>query len=194
MNERKKPRIGRTQNINIKKQKNKKITNTKLIGSTKALLDEYKKAIDELINIIKPLNDSRLSMVVDNETKDSDCKSIQTVLTHVVCSGYNYTIYIENSIGVNKPRVERVVCNSVDQYIDQLNLMFGYCVDFFRQKRNLQIQQTDNSKKVMVNWGQQYNIEQLLEHAIVHILRHRRQIESFIKIQNEQATQGKSVS
>ena len=165
-----------------------------MIGSTKALLDEYKKAIDELINIIKPINDSRLSMVVDNETKDSDCKSIQTVLTHVVCSGYNYTIYIENSIGVNKPRVERVVCNSVDQYIDQLNLMFGYCIDFFRQKRNLQIQQTDNSKKVMVNWGQQYNIEQLLEHAIVHILRHRRQIESFIKIQNEQATQGKSVS
>jgi uncharacterized damage-inducible protein DinB len=170
------------------------MTNAELTGSIKALLDEYKKAIDELICIIKPLNDSRLSMVVDNETKDSDCKSIQTVLTHVVCSGYNYTIYIENSIGVNKPRVERVICNSVDKYIDQLNLMFGYCEDFFRQKRNLQIQQTDNSKKVIVNWGQQYDIEQLLEHAIVHILRHRRQIESFIKIQNEQATRGKSVS
>ncbi len=170
------------------------MTNAELTGSIKALLDEYKKAIDELISIIKPINDTRLSMVVDNETKDSDCKSIQTVLTHVVCSGYNYTIYIENSIGVNKPRVERIICNSVDQYIDQLNLMFSYCVDFFRQKRNLPIQQTDNSKKVIVNWGQQYDIEQLLEHAIVHILRHRRQIESFIKIQNEHATRGKSVS
>ncbi|PIQ07594.1 MAG: hypothetical protein COW71_16265 [Ignavibacteriales bacterium CG18_big_fil_WC_8_21_14_2_50_31_20] len=101
---------------------------------------------------------------------------------------------MENSTGVNKPRVERVICNSVDQYIDQINLMFGYCEDFFRQKRNLPIQQTDNSKKVIVNWGQQYDIEQLLEHAIVHILRHRRQVENFIKIQNEQATPGKSVS
>jgi len=31
------------------------MTNTELIGSTKALLDEYKKAIDELIFIIKHL-------------------------------------------------------------------------------------------------------------------------------------------
>jgi uncharacterized damage-inducible protein DinB len=29
-------------------------------------------------------------------------------------------------------------------------------------------------------WGVIYNLEQLLEHAIVHILRHRRQIEKFI--------------
>ncbi|HEY5122872.1 MAG TPA: hypothetical protein VIK14_03975, partial [Ignavibacteria bacterium] len=51
---------------------------------------------------------------------------------------------------------------------------------------NLTIEQTDNSKKMNVGWGQQYDIEQLLEHAIVHILRHRRQIENFIKKQNEQ--------
>ena len=30
-----------------------------------------------------------------------------------------------------------------------------------------------------VRWGVLYNLEQLLEHAIVHILRHRRQIERF---------------
>ena len=29
-------------------------------------------------------------------------------------------------------------------------------------------------------WGVTYNLEQLLEHAIVHILRHRRQIEKFM--------------
>ena len=29
-------------------------------------------------------------------------------------------------------------------------------------------------------WGVTYNLEQLLEHAIVHILRHRRQIEKFV--------------
>ena len=29
-------------------------------------------------------------------------------------------------------------------------------------------------------WGVVYNVEGLLEHAIVHILRHRRQIEKFI--------------
>jgi uncharacterized damage-inducible protein DinB len=29
-------------------------------------------------------------------------------------------------------------------------------------------------------WGVTYDAEQLLEHAIVHVLRHRRQIEKFI--------------
>ena len=29
-------------------------------------------------------------------------------------------------------------------------------------------------------WGVRYDAEQLLEHAVVHVLRHRRQIEKFI--------------
>jgi hypothetical protein len=29
-------------------------------------------------------------------------------------------------------------------------------------------------------WGVDYNIDQLFEHAIVHVLRHRRQIEKFL--------------
>ena len=33
---------------------------------------------------------------------------------------------------------------------------------------------------VLTGWGVTYNLEQLLEHAIVHILRHRRQIEKFM--------------
>ncbi len=161
------------------------MTNTELKGGVKALLDEYKKAINELNSIIKPLNEHNLLMVVDNETNDPDCKSIQTILTHIVCSGYGYTIYIENSLGLNKSRLERETYDNVEQYISQLNLMFAYCENFFKKNTHLTIEQTDNSKKIKVNWGQQYDIEQLLEHAIVHVLRHRRQISNFITHQNE---------
>jgi len=161
------------------------MTNTEISGSTKALLDEYKKAINELINIIKPFNERNLTIVIDTITADSDCKSIQTILTHVVYSGYGYTNYIKNSLGMNKPRREKELLNDVNQYIAQLNSMYEYCDNFFKNNPNLTIVQTDNSKKITVNWGQQYDIEQLLEHAIVHILRHRRQIENFMKILNE---------
>jgi uncharacterized damage-inducible protein DinB len=34
---------------------------------------------------------------------------------------------------------------------------------------------------MQAGWGVTYNLEQLLEHAIVHILRHRRQIEKFVQ-------------
>lgn len=154
-----------------------------LIGSVNALLHEYRKAIDELITVIKPLNEKQLSEIADIGTTDLDCKSIQSILTHVICSGYGYIIYIENYIGNNKPRLEKITYDNVHEYIKHLNLMFEYSMNFFQKNSNLEIEQFDNSKKINVNWGQQYDIEQLLEHAIVHVLRHRRQIEKFIKQQ-----------
>jgi uncharacterized damage-inducible protein DinB len=156
-------------------------------GSIRALLDEYKKAINELIGVIEPLNEKHLSVVVDGTTSDPDCHSIQTILAHVVCSGYGYTIDMENATGLNKPRPEREILNDVNQYIDRLRLMFTYCEIFFKANPTLPIEQTDNAKKITVKWGQQYDIEQLMEHAIVHVLRHRRQIEHFIQKQSEQA-------
>ena len=167
-------------------QNQKKMTNSQLTGGIKALLDEYKKAINELIVVLKPLTETSLAIIVDDKTSDADCQSIQTILSHVVCSGYGYTIYIENFMGLNKPRPQKETFEHVDQYIAQLNLMFAYCENCFIAAPNLAIEQMDNAKKITTNWGQQYDIEQLLEHAIVHILRHRRQIEGFIQKQNEQ--------
>lgn len=154
-----------------------------LSGSVKSILGEYLKAINELIIIIKPLNNRELIMVVDEITEDEDCKSIQTILSHVVCSGYGYSIYIENAIGYNKNRQERVYFTTINQYVEQLGLMYKYCEYIFKNNHNLILEQTDNSKKITVNSGRQYDIEQLLEHAIVHVLRHRQQIERFIQKQ-----------
>ena len=153
-----------------------------LTGATKGLLDEYKKAITELIVVIQSLDDNILSKVVDEKTSDPDCKSIQTVLSHVINSGYGYTIYIENSLGMNKIRPEKKLLNSVSEYSEHLILMYEYCENYFQLNTDITLEEHDSSKKIKVNWGQQYDVEQLMEHAIVHILRHRRQIENFTRI------------
>ncbi len=160
------------------------MTSTKLSGSVRALLDEYKKAIDALIEVIRPLNRARLEVIVDPETSDTDCRSIQTILTHVVHSGYGYTYSIENSIGAAKERPAKKILKEANDYILHLQQMFSYCENFFMNNPSLPIEEKDPSKKIVVAWGQQYDIEQLMEHAIVHILRHRRQIENFIRIQS----------
>lgn len=159
-------------------QKNK--PEMELSGAINALLDEYKKAVEELIQTIQTLSEKQLCTIVDKQTNDPDCQSIQSVLTHVIRSGYGYIIYIENHIGISKPRPEKVSYNSVNNYINELRFMFSYAMNFFQQNPQLPIEELDNTKKINVNWGQQYDIEQLLEHAIVHILRHRRQIEKFV--------------
>ncbi len=156
------------------------MTNLELTGAIKGLLDEYKKAISELIKSIESIDKNDLSRIVDENTSDLDCKSIERILSHVINSGYGYTIYIENSLGLNKIRPEKKLWNNANEYTAQLNLMFEYCENFFSSHPDITLEEHDNSKKIKVNWGQQYDVEQLMEHAIVHILRHRRQIENFI--------------
>ena len=154
---------------------------TILTGGIAALLDEYKRAINDLIEVVKPLQNQQLVKMVDANAEDEDCKSIQTILTHVIASGLVYTIEIEKHNGFIKSYPEKLLLNSTNEYISELNQMFEYCKAFFARHPIINISEHDNSKKIKVRWGQTYDIEQLLEHAILHILRHRRQIERFAK-------------
>jgi chromosomal replication initiation ATPase DnaA len=58
--------------------------------------------------------------------------------------------------------------------------MFEYNAQLFQDYPNLKLEEYETALKIQVRWGQLYDIEQLMEHAIVHILRHRRQIERFL--------------
>ena len=151
-----------------------------LQGNVQALLDEYKKVISQLVRVIEGINDSTLPVIVDPLTDDPACKSIQKILTHVVQAGYNYTVYFENYIGNKTTFFSLSDYSSVKEYINHLNEMYIYCENFFKNNPTLNIVEKDTTRKILVRWGQQYDIEQLMEHAIVHVLRHRRQIEKYI--------------
>jgi uncharacterized damage-inducible protein DinB len=157
-----------------------------LSGTIRALLIEYRKAVDELITVIKPLSSAEVMMIKDDKTPDPNCKSIQTMLTHVVYAGYGYTSFIQNHLGANQQRRARQYFETAEEYINDLNGMFSYCEDFFSHHPNLELEEKNHEKKVMTNWGQAYDIEQLMEHAIVHVLKHRGQIERFVKIGKSQ--------
>jgi uncharacterized damage-inducible protein DinB len=153
-------------------------------GAVGAILDEYEKALIELENVIADLRHEDLITIVDNQTDDADCKSIQTILTHVIRAGYCYVIEIRNSLGELIDFVEKKTFNSIEEYIRELRIMFRYNEQLFIDYPNMILEEHKSEKKIVVKWGQRYDIEQLFEHAIVHVLRHRRQIERFlIKLQ-----------
>jgi len=65
--------------------------------------------------------------------------------------------------------------------IEEVNNMLDYTENSFEdiwKKPNNEIEKF----KFKTRWNVTYNFEQLMEHAIVHILRHRRQIENIINI------------
>lgn len=149
-------------------------------GAIGALLDEYERAVQDLKEVLTTITSSELLAIVDDKTADEDCRAIQTVLTHVVRSGYGYATYIRRQQGESLDFPERILLNSIADYNDALDKMFAYNLQLFADYPNVALEVFDSDKKILVNWGQRYDIEQLMEHAIVHILRHRRQIERFI--------------
>ena len=149
-------------------------------GAVGALLDEYEKAIADLKKVIVPLSFTQLTTIVDSETEDRDCRSIQTILSHVVRSGYGYAIYVRKWKGEDVAFRENILLDSTDLYIKELDEMFAFNEQLFKDYPDLKIEEFEESKKIHVRWKQTYDVEQLFEHAIVHVLRHRRQIERFL--------------
>ncbi|PWV56588.1 DinB family protein [Chitinophaga sp. S165] len=152
-------------------------------GAKGALLDEYEKVITELQAVISDIPDKDLVTVVDNETADENCRSVQTVLSHVVNSAYSYAIYIMHYYGYQLVRPEKTYHTSAKEYIRDLTEAFQFTETVFRDIKDSELEEFEETKKIAARWGQVYDIEQMMEHAIVHILRHRRQIEKF-KINN----------
>ena len=148
-------------------------------GAIGALLDEYEKSINELIDTISDLSQEQLIKVVDFETNNEDCKSIQSILTHVIQSGYTYVIEIKKWLGEEIEYKEKRKFENIKDYIRALQKMFEFNEKLFTDYPNLKLNEYDSNKKISVRWGQKFDVEQLFEHAIVHILRHRRQIKKF---------------
>jgi hypothetical protein len=68
-------------------------------GAIGALLDEYEKALQELKTVVADVTDEQLVAIVDTNTKDEDCRSIQAILRHLVRAGYGYAVMIRNNQG-----------------------------------------------------------------------------------------------
>lgn len=157
-------------------QPNKNFRNNGAIG---ALLDEYEKSIKELIETISDIPPHKLVEIRDINTNDEDCRSIQNILTHVVQSGYTYAIEVRRWLGEKIDYKNKKKLLTANEYKWALQEMFAFNEKLFIDYPNLELCENNPDKKIKVRWGQCYDVEQLFEHAIVHILRHRRQIEKF---------------
>ena len=145
-----------------------------------ALIDEYRKSTIELKLILSNLDQDLFEQITGTKTSDKDCKSIQTITFHIVQSGYTYANYI-NSLSKRKWLEYNDKIETPEKGIEEVNNMLDYTENSFEdiwKKPNNEIEKF----KFKTRWNVTYNFEQLMEHAIVHILRHRRQIENIINI------------
>ena len=147
-------------------------------GAVGALMDEYERASAELKTILNKMSAGDFVKIVDQNTKDEDCRSVQTIMNHVVRAGYGYSNYIRKEFGINSDSPVYQI-NDADEAISHFDRMLEYTVQTLEGKWEMPDEEM-NKIKIITRWGTTLHMETLLEHAIVHILRHRRQIERFL--------------
>jgi len=154
------------------------VTKTYRHGAVGALMDEYERAAAELLSILNGITDEEFERIRDTTTQDEDCRSIQTIMRHVIRAGYGYAGYMRTSWG-KEPVIRWDEPVSRGQIPGEMRKMLDYMVETLDGKWNLSDQEAMDMK-MTVRWGPVFDFEQLFEHAIVHVLRHRRQIDRFL--------------
>ena len=147
-------------------------------GAVGAMMDEYERAALEFQSLIREIGEDEFTQIVDCETDDESCRSIQTVTTHVVGAGYGYANYIRGQFSMPAEPISRELIAHA-KLSGAIDKMLAYTSETLDGKWEMT---DDEISKIVINsrWGVVYDLEQLLEHAIVHILRHRRQVEKFL--------------
>ena len=145
-------------------------------GAAGSLMDEYERAAAELKSLVERIKPEDYARVVEGESEH--CRSIEVIMNHVVRAGFGYSKYIRDALSMDSLPVEdREIPQSA--ILSEIDRMLANTSDIFDGRWNKVDNELENVY-FKTRWDVTYNIDQLFEHAIVHILRHRRQIEKFL--------------
>ncbi|HEX8707820.1 MAG TPA: DinB family protein [Pyrinomonadaceae bacterium] len=147
-------------------------------GAIGALMDEYERAASELESLVLQIPEDDFVRVVDSQTKDESCRSVQTIMSHVVRAAYAYADYIREQFSMASTR-PRLGLLSRRESLEQLAAALRYTVETLDGRWEMTEEEIMKTV-IKSSWGVVYDLDGLLEHAVMHLLRHRRQIEKFI--------------
>ena len=145
-------------------------------GAIGAMTDEYEKALTELKAVLTSIPNA--SFLKELNAKEDDFKSIRNITLHMIRSGYSYSNYVRKWFG-NEVTSVKIEINSVEDCLSELDKMLLYHIATYENKW---LMTDDEMMKTIIktSWTT-YDLEAIIEHAIVHILRHRLQIQKLIE-------------
>lgn len=147
-------------------------------GPVGAMMDEYERMTAELVRLLEGISDADYNKIIDPDTSDEDCRSAATIMRHVIRAGYGYAGYMRDAWGVDRGgRWDQAVTRT--EAIKHLRGMLDYMIATLEGRWDIS-ETESNEMKMKTRWGVTYDFEQLFEHAIVHIMRHRRQIQRLL--------------
>src|SRR5688500_9889274 len=94
-------------------------------GPIGALMDEYERAAWELRRLVEQISPDDFARIVDPLTEDDACRSVQTILSHVVNAGYGYADYLSAVFSVPSDRPPKKILSHPES-LEQLDAVLEY--------------------------------------------------------------------
>jgi hypothetical protein len=147
----------------------------------RATLDEYARATRDLEAVVLSISDVQYTK--GSSLSDEEFPHLMAIMEHVAGAGNRYVDYLECAM-TGEDVTRRTHDYSVSTPSEAMKSVWN-ALGRTEEVMKLTIGQTDeqlSKYEVLTRWKQTYDIEQMLEHAIVHILRHRRQVERWLAL------------
>ena len=146
-------------------------------GATGALLDEYARAANEFCEVVESFDQQRFDQV--RESEDPDTASVVEICRHACDAAFGYANYLRRAFD-HAPAWPRQRPGERIHTPGEVRKTLAEAVRFTETAAEpLRTMEGDEvlAATVEVSWGPSLNPESILEHAICHLLRHRRQLE-----------------
>jgi hypothetical protein len=138
----------------------------------RALVDEFERALLEFTEVVREIPPDVYDAAVPGEEG-----SVRAILSHVVEAGYRHVEYVAGHCGglaASRRFPSPVRLDDAASWIAAL-----LDVARFAREALEGVQDASLERRFVTRWGQDYDGEQMLEHATCHPGRHARQLRRF---------------
>jgi 1,4-dihydroxy-6-naphthoate synthase len=146
-------------------------------GAMGALMDEYARAAEDFCRVVEGFDAARFAAALPGLAAHT--VSPQVVCRHVLTAAHRYSDGIRRARGLPFAEGFRVEAG-VPARPDALRPLLAEMLRYTEAGLDGLYGQSDEQVSVIrfqVPWGVEYDPDMLLEHAVCHLLRHRRQLE-----------------
>ncbi|MFA7329874.1 MAG: DinB family protein [Candidatus Delongbacteria bacterium] len=144
-------------------------------GALGALIDELQRALAEVEALLLPLDAAALDRP---RAEAGEFRTVREVVEHVLYSAHVYHNLQRQAFGL--PEVDWSPPGpDAAELVARLRALPAEAWDLLADKTDWTDEQVE-ALRIHAGWGTVYDLEQLLEHALVHVLRHRRQLEHWL--------------
>lgn len=145
-------------------------------GVTGALLDVYEKAIVDFTMVAAGLSEDIYANPASSVYDET--MTLHAIIVHTIASGYIYADHIRDFFQLPTVPVSFHI-RRADEVSIELGNMFAYTEEALKNTFDIRHEEV-NTILIHSSWGTVYDLEMLLEHAIVHVGRHERQLRKYL--------------